>query len=516
MVWLARDEDLDALVAIKLLAENWAANDDVRRRFLEEARALRRLDNDRIVRVYEVGRLDDGRPYMVMEFADLGTLEDRMRLRASVSRPFSVREAVEIAVDIAECLISVHDLRIVHRDLKPSNVLFRSIPPERQEAMRRDGRPVVEERTLLADFGIARRLEGMLGHTMVLGSPHYMAPEQADPARAGLVDYRGDIYSAAAILYEMLAGRLPFGFDSITQLQRMRRDDVPAQPIATLRPDVPRALGNAIQVGLSADPADRFGSAWEWRDVLSRSIAGEVSEDATDPFVRRLFAPKTRGGSTAGAGTRPTERPSGTAPAPTRRKTAILDGAGSHSTRGSEPGARVGDGGWPRAEPVDGLQPAAGRQAKERTAAPRPAPTVSLRMPAAGAVGSGLLLFAGVLMPWSSEVHGVSESTESVALSAFALILVLAGVRMWRTARRWVAKTASLVAMTAGLAAMAVVALAVIRIEGTVSFGPFVVFTGGALGMVGGQRALLRLRWALRPWDRGPSRLPGPAGSRRS
>ena len=86
-VWLARDEDLEAWVAIKVLADNWSHNEDARRRFLEEARALRQLDNDRIVRVYEVGRLDDDRPYMVMEYADRGTLEDRLRLRRNLGRP---------------------------------------------------------------------------------------------------------------------------------------------------------------------------------------------------------------------------------------------------------------------------------------------------------------------------------------------------------------------------------------------------------------------------------------------
>src|SRR5207245_1874075 len=91
-VWLARDEDLDAWVAIKLLAENWSFNRDARRRFIEEARALRRLDSERIVRVYDVGSLDDSRPYMVMEYADRGTLEDRIRLRSQLEQPFSVRE----------------------------------------------------------------------------------------------------------------------------------------------------------------------------------------------------------------------------------------------------------------------------------------------------------------------------------------------------------------------------------------------------------------------------------------
>jgi serine/threonine protein kinase len=272
-VWLARDEDLDAWVAIKLLAENWSLNQDARRRFIEEARALRRLDNDRIVRVYEVGRLPDGRPYMVMEFADRGTLEDRMRLRASLNQPYSVHEAVAASLEIAECLIAVHDLSIVHRDVKPSNVLFRSVPRERQDAMRRDGKPVAAERTLLGDFGIARKLEGFPGQTMVVGSPHYMAPEQADPARAHLVDYRSDLYSAAAILYELLAGRLPFGFRSLTEIQGAPHDTAPA-PIQDLQPAVSSSLAKVVHQGLERDPDRRLATAREWRDAL-RGLLGE-------------------------------------------------------------------------------------------------------------------------------------------------------------------------------------------------------------------------------------------------
>src|SRR5712691_5746044 len=208
-VWLARDEDLDGWVAIKILAENWALNDDARRRFMDEARALRELDNDRIVRVYEVGRLEDARPYIVMEFADRGSLEDRMRFQAQMKRPFPVIESVGIGVEMAECLIAVHALRIVHRDVKPSNILFRSVSPGIQEALRLTGKRVDGERMLLGDFGVARRLESRSGHTIVVGSPQYMAPEQADAATAASVDERSDVYSAGIVLYELLAGQNP-------------------------------------------------------------------------------------------------------------------------------------------------------------------------------------------------------------------------------------------------------------------------------------------------------------------
>src|SRR5256885_7417235 len=173
-VWLARDEDLDAWVGIKLLAENWTLNEDARRRFIDEARALRRLDSERIVRVYEVGHLEDGRPYMVMEFADRGTLDDRIRLRAQLNRPFSVGEAVRLSVEIAECLVAVHDLRIVHRDVKPSNVLFRSLPAERLHALRREGAPLGGGSTPPGGFRLAPPAGGALGRPPGGGAPVFI------------------------------------------------------------------------------------------------------------------------------------------------------------------------------------------------------------------------------------------------------------------------------------------------------------------------------------------------------
>jgi hypothetical protein len=443
-VWLARDEDLDAWVAIKLLADNWSLNEDARRRFMEEARALRRLDDDRIVRVYEIGRLPDDRPYIVMEYADRGTLEDRMQLRDQLDQPFSVREAVEVGVEIAECLIAVHGSRMVHRDVKPSNVLFRSTSVERQDAMRRNGQRVIAERTLLGDFGIARRLEGILGHTMVVGSPHYMAPEQADPRRAGHVDYRSDIYSAAVIVRELLTGR----------------------------EDVPVGLDGAVGRGLSADPDARFESAWEWRDALRgvlleappmRSETGplRLPESASSPTERQAAA--TRGGPT-------------TLPAATRAGTKVLERAPSDARPASAA---------PPPEPTG-----------ERRRSLR---TVDVRLPAAVAIASALALFAGSILPWSTESLGVSFPESALAIAA-AVVLFLAAVRMWRTRRPWVAAASSAVAAAVGLASAALGLYEIFRIGGrdgqSVGSGPIVLLVAGLVAFAAGSRALKRLRLA--------------------
>ena len=429
-VWLARDEDLDAWVAIKLLAENWSMNQDARRRFMEEARALRHLDSDRIVRVYEVGHLADGRPYMVMEFADGGTLEDRLRLRGQLDQPFSVEEAAGLSLEIAECLIAVHDLRIVHRDVKPSNVLFRTVPLERQEALRRDGKPVAAERTLLGDFGIARRLDGLLGHTMVVGSPHYMAPEQADPARAATVDYRSDVFSAAVVLYEILSGRVPFGVESETDVARFERE---APPIETMRPDVPRTLAEAVAQGLHRDPSKRFSSAWEWREALRESldaasepafISGGMNERRgllidirpghAAPEVDTV--PIAIGGSAVGGGS--------TMPAEAMKRPATLPEAPA-----------MAKGPPPRA--IGQFPPASGEVS-----------TLNVRVPGGLICGAGVLVLVSIFLPWGSvgsgaESHVGAEFRSGALVAIEAVALFLAGLRLWRTRRRWVASLAA-------------------------------------------------------------------------
>ena len=149
-VWLAHDEGLDAHIAIKVLADNWALDEEVRRRFTDEARILWRAASDHIVRVHTIGELEDGRPYFAMDYADRGSLAERMAARASEGRPYSVDEAVRTSVDIADGLAVAHALGIVHRDLKPANVLYQSVGQHHGGD--------VEERPVLADFGIARSL----------------------------------------------------------------------------------------------------------------------------------------------------------------------------------------------------------------------------------------------------------------------------------------------------------------------------------------------------------------------
>ncbi len=140
-VWLAEDETLAAPVAIKVLAENWAHDDEVRERFLEEARILWRADSDHIVRIHNVDQLPDGRPYFVMDLADRGTLHERMRERIQAGGRYTIDESIAISLAIADGLKVAHALGIVHRDLKPANIMFQSVPAHHDGRTRREADP---------------------------------------------------------------------------------------------------------------------------------------------------------------------------------------------------------------------------------------------------------------------------------------------------------------------------------------------------------------------------------------
>ncbi|HEY6797770.1 MAG TPA: protein kinase [Kineosporiaceae bacterium] len=227
-VWLAHDPELDAPVAVKVLADNWAQDADVRRRFTDEARLLRRVDSDHLVRVYDVGELPDGRPYFVMTYADLGTLADQL---AAHPAPWPAAEVLRIVDAIATGLAVLHGHGVVHRDLKPRNVLLRSSP---------DGPP----RVLLGDLGIAKDLHWASGITMPAGSDGYMAPEQRE--YSAQVGPASDVHALAMTAAELLA--------------------VPGPPWPT------SALGATLATATTADPGVRTSSAAAFADDLRRAV----------------------------------------------------------------------------------------------------------------------------------------------------------------------------------------------------------------------------------------------------
>jgi hypothetical protein len=190
-VWLGHDPALGAHVAIKVLAENWTHDLRVRERFLQEARLLWRLADERVVRVYSVGELPDGRPYSVMEFADGGSLRDRL-----ARQELPAAAALPVLREIAAGVAVLHRHRIVHRDLTPGNILFRTRPPG-------------PEQVLIADLGLAKALAAASGLTARAGTPGYMAPEQDDPLAT--VETSADVYGLGRLGARLFGTEVPAG-----------------------------------------------------------------------------------------------------------------------------------------------------------------------------------------------------------------------------------------------------------------------------------------------------------------
>jgi hypothetical protein len=237
VVWLAHDDRLEAPVAIKVMAENWAYQLDIRERFLSEARSLRRATSSGVVQVFDIGELPDERPYFVMEYADLGTLEDRL-----TAGPLPVLEALRLTACAARGTATLHGTGILHRDIKPSNVLL---------ASGADG----EERVLVADLGLAKDLAQASGFTVVAGSPGYTAPEQAESLEG--LDARADVYSLGALLYHLVTGTVP-----ARPGKSVRPDE--------LRPDLPREVQRAVLRAMETNRERRWPTAKAFADELDR------------------------------------------------------------------------------------------------------------------------------------------------------------------------------------------------------------------------------------------------------
>ncbi|MEU4289876.1 protein kinase [Kribbella sp. NPDC026596] len=251
-VWLAHDEQLDAEVAIKVLADNWAHDDAVRGRFLEEGRFLRRVESEHVVQVHDVGELEDGRPFLVLTYADRGTLADRLK-----KAPLPLAEAVDVVVQVGRGLQALHRRGLLHRDVKPANVLFRSSD---------EG-----ERAVLSDLGLGKSIDEVSRITMPGGTPSYVAPEQALGER---LDERADQYSLGAVAYAALTGRSPHQVDGLGAASRVKA----APPPSSLGFELPDLVDAAIVRALDPDREQR------WPDVQSftRELVGALDETTHD------------------------------------------------------------------------------------------------------------------------------------------------------------------------------------------------------------------------------------------
>ena len=258
IVYKANHLGLKRLVALKMIRSGGPARANLVARFRTEAEAVARLRHPNILQIYDIGEAN-GLPFVALELLEGGSLGDRL-----ASTPQPARQSAELAMLLARAVHVAHQAGIVHRDLKPSNVLYAF-----------DGVPKI------TDFGLAKRIDSDDGHTesgQIMGSPSYMAPEQAK-GQSRNVGPAADVYALGAILYEMLTGRPPFKGETPIETIRQVVDDDPVAP-SKLVPRVPRDLETISLKCLHKDPARRYPSAQALADDLYRYLHGQVIQAA--------------------------------------------------------------------------------------------------------------------------------------------------------------------------------------------------------------------------------------------
>ena len=249
VVVAATDTQLERRVAIKFLLPEYADHHEAGQRFMREARAAVKIQSEHIARVIDVNRMDNGSPYMVMEYLQGADLSNVLHARG----PLPVDEATSFVLQACEAIAEAHSYGIVHRDLKPANLFLAQQP---------DGTSKIK----VLDFGISKMtIQGSTDPSLtrtssMMGSPLYMSPEQMRSTRN--VDARADIWALGVILYELLTAQPPFNGESIPTLSAKILLEEP-EPLRARRPDVPLELERVILRTLRKDPAERFPSISE-------------------------------------------------------------------------------------------------------------------------------------------------------------------------------------------------------------------------------------------------------------
>lgn len=281
-VWEGVHASLGTRVAVKFIEREYADNEEARKRFDNEARAAARLESRHVVHVFDHGVTDDGKPYIVMEFLTGEPLDARL---ARVGR-LSIGETSRLLGQVCRALARAHEAGIVHRDLKPENVyLVRSADDD-------------DEIAKVLDFGIAKfgpQASGMSSSTRtgsILGTPHYMSPEQARGLRS--VDHRTDLWSLGVIGYRCIVGTLPFQGEAMGDLLVnicTAPLPVPSQALPGLPPELDAWFARAVE----RDPARRYGSAAE----LAAGLQAAAAAVGEGPAPRFASAASIEAGPTA-------------------------------------------------------------------------------------------------------------------------------------------------------------------------------------------------------------------------
>lgn len=271
-VYLARDERLSAQVAVKVLADNHSRNPDIRRRFIDEGQVIRRLDSERIIKVYDIGETDAGQPYLVLELADLGDLRRRVDQLQDGGWSPTTDDLVAFVQTLGSAMTVIHHHDLVHRDLNPGNILFRTSP----------GRPSsggllvgADERMMVSDLGLAKDLAQNSGFTIGAGTSAFQAPEQA--VAYGAIDHRADLYSASALLVWMLTGAGPRDLSEWQDV--VRYQGWPASFVAVL------------DSSLNIDPDGRPATAEDWQRQFETPLFTTSGSSASRAIATPFLAP---------------------------------------------------------------------------------------------------------------------------------------------------------------------------------------------------------------------------------
>jgi tetratricopeptide (TPR) repeat protein len=259
-VYRARQVSLNRLVALKVILSGAHALADQKARFRAEAEAVARLHHPNIVGVYEVGE-SDGCPFFSLEFVDGGSLENKL-----AGKPLHARTAAALVETLARAMEAAHRCGIVHRDLKPANILLAGGADT----------PVERCTPKITDFGLAKQLDENMGHTKsgaILGTPYYMAPEQA-AGRTKEIGPLSDVYALGIILYECLTGSPPFNAATLVEILEQVRHEEPIPP-NRLQPKVPRDLETICLKCIEKQPHRRYSSAEALADDLKRFLDDE-------------------------------------------------------------------------------------------------------------------------------------------------------------------------------------------------------------------------------------------------
>jgi eukaryotic-like serine/threonine-protein kinase len=267
-VYLAEDQELGRRVAIKILNDRHAGDEQFVERFRREAKNAAALSHPNIVSIYDRGEAE-GTYYIAMEYLDGRSLKELIVQRG----PAPITVSVEYARQILSALRFAHRHRIVHRDIKPHNVLVDA-----------------EGRVKVTDFGIARAGASQMTEAgSIVGTAQYLSPEQA---RGTDVDQRSDVYSLGIVLYELLTGTLPFNGDTPVEIA-MKHLSTVAEPPSARRPEIPRDLDLIVMRALAKDPDDRYQDAEEMDADLERFLRGAAVSPVTEESATQVMRAPT-------------------------------------------------------------------------------------------------------------------------------------------------------------------------------------------------------------------------------